>query len=585
MTDDNDEGFHSICIVTVDPATMTTTLRRPVPAEIDVDPVEPKYKKRHRRYQSPLTRLTAIATTLAACISLIRLLLISDDSSSRYERFQRAKEILRERAHGAAPHWNDDDKGMRHFADRSESELQDLFAEARESDDDTNTPALLKSWLKRLDETIVQNARGGPRWIRPYLLPSEDDELTADPTKDGKHNAFFSAQRMGTTMAWEQEWKEMIEGGEPIPGPVVDYTPRDKYEYPELTDDPTGYPKLKTIFQLMYEWDQDHEKEGVIEETLLHFNYSDPKEREMALIFREAEVPFKVYDVPEVSAATLKWTDEYVAKHFRNHKSGRTDSLLRDKGEMPAAEGTAQESPNHYFAFYNRQFWDLNSMGLPPTRDNDFTFERWAQHARYADAKRLSSDQPHYYWQSGVDRNERYEPEDKRCFISQDLPSWSDTEENFFQFSPDEQKGIQCRFGERGVVAATHYDGGRNMVAMVTGAKRYILSPPNQCSKLGIFTDKKSPIFRHSLLNFGHIKYLNEMNDMSEEEHDWLERASASMAVETVLKAGEVLYIPSHWFHYIISVQKSAQCNVRSGVDKEGTAEFGGLDDVMRCRD
>lgn len=46
---------------------------------------------------------------------------------------------------------------------------------------------------------------------------------------------------------------------------------------------------------------------------------------------------------------------------------------------------------------------------------------------------------------------------------------------------------------------------------------------------------------------------------MPEGERAWLEKASQSMAIETVLKAGEVLYIPSHWFHYIISLQKSAQ--------------------------
>lgn len=68
--------------------------------------------------------------------------------------------------------------------------------------------------------------------------------------------------------------------------------------------------------------------------------------------------------------------------------------------------------------------------------------------------------------------------------ISVDLPSFSDTEPNFISFNPAEAKGIQCRFGERGVTAATHYDGGRNMVGMITGAKRYILAPPVECAKV-----------------------------------------------------------------------------------------------------
>jgi hypothetical protein len=33
-------------------------------------------------------------------------------------------------------------------------------------------------------------------------------------------------------------------------------------------------------------------------------------------------------------------------------------------------------------------------------------------------------------------------------------------------------KGLNCRFGMKGVAAATHYDGGRNSVAMLRGRKR-----------------------------------------------------------------------------------------------------------------
>jgi hypothetical protein len=145
-------------------------------------------------------------------------------------------------------------------------------------------------------------------------------------------------------------------------------------------------------------------------------------------------------------------------------------------------------------------------------------------------------------------------------------------------------QGIQCRFGERGVTAATHFDAGRNMIAMVTGAKRYILSPPKQCPKLGIVPLRGNAMFRHSMINFGHINLMDDP-DMPNGEKEWLEVSGGAMSLETVLKAGEVLYIPSHWFHYISSLQKSAQCNVRSGVDKEGDAFFGGSEDVSRFCD
>ena len=113
------------------------------------------------------------------------------------------------------------------------------------------------------------------------------------------------------------------------------------------------------------------------------------------------------------------------------------------------------------------------------------------------------------------------------------------------------------------------------MVAMITGAKRYILSPPNQCPKLGLVTTRSNPIFRHSLLNFGQLNYMDN-EEMPVDERAWLERSAEALSMDTVLKAGEVLYIPSRWFHYISSLQKSAQCNVRSGVDVEGDEVFGG---------
>lgn len=90
-------------------------------------------------------------------------------------------------------------------------------------------------------------------------------------------------------------------------------------------------------------------------------------------------------------------------------------------------------------------------------------------------------------------------------------------------------------------MAATHYDSGRNSVAMVKGAKRYILSPPRACSKLGLFTSKQSPIYRHSLLNFAHIPFAKDYHNlMSNEERAWLGRASTAEAIDTVVKAGEV---------------------------------------------
>ena len=77
----------------------------------------------------------------------------------------------------------------------------------------------------------------------------------------------------------------------------------------------------------------------------------------------------------------------------------------------------------------------------------------------------IEADEKHYYLMTGVQagrlvhRNSRLNQ-----FISKDLPIFSTVEDNFFVTAVEANKGIQCRFGMKGVIAEAHYDGGRNMV-------------------------------------------------------------------------------------------------------------------------
>lgn len=38
-----------------------------------------------------------------------------------------------------------------------------------------------------------------------------------------------------------------------------------------------------------------------------------------------------------------------------------------------------------------------------------------------------------------------------------------------------------------------------------------------------------------------------------------------AMSNEVVLQAGDVLYLPQQWFHFIVSLSLNFQCNTRSG--------------------
>ena len=85
--------------------------------------------------------------------------------------------------------------------------------------------------------------------------------------------------------------------------------------YPNIQrySDGMDYPKYDNLLNTVTNWNPD---EPVVpnnfKETLMHFNYSNPIERQMALEYREAELPFKVYNIPEFKHTQDLWTDEYL---------------------------------------------------------------------------------------------------------------------------------------------------------------------------------------------------------------------------------------------------------------------------------
>ena len=323
-----------------------------------------------------------------------------------------------------------------------------------------------------------------------------------------------------------------------------------KVTYPSLLDDPANgtYPLYISLLDIITRWNPDNpDPPAEFQETLQHFNFSNPDEMIMAANFRNAELPFKIYDIPEFVSAALKWDDHYLTSQFHNVVQSRR----------------VEKSRNNHFMYWNGNMrGQMRDYWVPPTEFvTSMQFESWLQIAKRADEAKVTKESVHYYFMTNAPPSSSGE---EVSFISRDLPSFSDARKNFFVTNTAANKGIQCRFGMRGIIAEAHYDSGRNMVAMIKGAKRYILNPPRECKKLGLITDKEHPSYRHSVIDW---------SDISEATS----RGFASVdAVDTILQAGEVLYIPSYWFHYIVSLKYSIQCNSRSGSPphKEGQDEI-----------
>lgn len=318
---------------------------------------------------------------------------------------------------------------------------EERFAVLRDTNAMSLLQSTLKEWRAETDRHVMQNLQlPHPRWIRPYLLPQTvEGRSSSETTTSGRQGSsdYFRVHR--GHMAWNDAYKQLPQ---PIPGPIIDYTDPNKYRYPKLLKQPNNslYPKLSTLKQLMDHWPQDEDNNGTIVETLLHFNYSNTKERAMAQRFRDAELPFKLYDIPELRTVATKWTDEYLSEQF---DSGATPIWRRKSLPIKPAPGTAQESVDNFFAFFIPQHWKIDYHGLPPSRNNNFDFAVWAQHARYADAVQLSPHQPHFYWQCGVSAQERFQTMAEQTFVTRDLRLFSTQRENFFVFDMEKQKGIQ----------------------------------------------------------------------------------------------------------------------------------------------
>lgn len=165
----------------------------------------------------------------------------------------------------------------------------------------------------------------------------------------------------------------------------------------------------------------------------------------------------------------------------------------------------------------------------------------------------------HYYFRLNGDFRE---DKDKNPWVFEDLPFFY-PKKNFFMVEPEDYRGVNCRLGAKGIIAHAHYDFSRNFILLLRGQKRYILAHPNQCSNLELYPPGH-PSARHSSVNWSN-------------ETEWQQGNFPRAHVnEVVMQAGDILYLPTAWFHFIVSLNMNYQCNARSGITKEN---YGTLED------
>jgi hypothetical protein len=192
-----------------------------------------------------------------------------------------------------------------------------------------------------------------------------------------------------------------------------------------------------------------------------------------------------------------------------------------------------------------------------PTQLLRISYQEWLDHANVTDESQLGPDHPHWYYRligCGLMGNDGSCDKGASEYLYDELPFFQ-PKESLYIVEPQEQKGIHCRFGMKGVIAENHFDGSRNTIVVLGGSRRYILSHPNQCENLHLYR-KGHPSARHSAV------------DWSKPDLEAFPLFKQAMGNEIVMQPGQVLYLPTNWFHYIVSLELNFQCNTRSGISQ-----------------
>lgn len=303
-----------------------------------------------------------------------------------------------------------------------------------------------------------------------------------------------------------------------------------------------GYPQKVPIKDIVANWNPD-DVDTVPERfyrTVCRFDFQT--QYDLAVMYRDAEVPFQVYNVPDMNHVVRKWADD---SYLRRRLGAKT----KYKCEASNPGGEVNHGANHFMYTSGRP-----TEKPPPIKHVRLTWDEWLTKVKEGDDKAVEAHDSRFYFRFSAPS------------ASDGLSGWLFDELTFFQPKPSlflreprGQRGIHCRFGMRGVIAEAHWDGSRNMIGQFHGRRRYILVDPDDSCDMYLLA-KDHPSGRHSMVDWS-----------KPDSWDDFPRFPNMPAHEVIQRPGDFLYLPTYYLHYIISLDRNYQCNTRSGRDDRQT--------------
>jgi hypothetical protein len=223
----------------------------------------------------------------------------------------------------------------------------------------------------------------------------------------------------------------------------------DIYNCPEYP--PPNYPMAWNVRDVLENWPPDDTStiRPHIYQGLCVFDHET--ERQKAINYRVAEVPFVVQNDPQVLRTVERWNQPAYLQELLGKTKYRTEF-----------------SHDNHFMYWQKPTKKMKEKGRvpedwePPTHMTRMKFESWLEHANVTDKALLQPNRDHWYYRligcgemGDCDR-------DSSEYLFDELPFFQPREENnLYMVEPRKQKGIHCRFGMEGVIAENHFDGSR----------------------------------------------------------------------------------------------------------------------------
>ena len=290
--------------------------------------------------------------------------------------------------------------------------------------------------------------------------------------------------------------------------------------------------------------------------------------------YRNAEVPFVIRNDPHVMKSVKLWhTREYLKLNLDSTKlyqATLSNSTIMTYYSMDPNYNIVPENfvtytrnvPMTYKDWYTTALKvekEINEYIQEPRHNYDKNSNSYPEPYAYL---RLDACLPNQRCDSTYLGNPELDNADfiydALDFFQPTTTTTTDNVTNLYQINATEARGIQCRLGVPGIIAEDHFDNENNYIVMMGGSRRYLLGHPENCPNMYLYK-QKHPLERHTQIDWSRVT--SDANDLRNKYPNF----HLTTINEVVLQPGDVLYLPTYWFHHIISLTINYQCNTRSG--------------------